>query len=157
MFFRLLAATPVATVLLTACAATGPAIESPTVRLDAVEVTSLSLAKQKFVLTFDVANPNPFPLPVRTIRYEVLLEKERFAGGETTSEFTIPASGDGRFSINVEVDLMRQATSLVSIIGSGVARPIDYELHGSLHVALPFARPLTFASSGTITVQGERL
>lgn len=155
MFFRLLVAIPVGAVLLAACAGTGPTVESPTVRLEAVEVTSLSLAKQTFVLRFDVTNPNSFPLPVRTIRYQVLLEKERFAGGETTSEFTIPASGDGRFSIDVEVDLMRQATSLLSIIGSGVARPIDYELHGSLHVALPFARPLTFASSGTITVQGE--
>jgi LEA14-like dessication related protein len=150
------AATLIAVHLLAACAGNAPAVRSPEVRLDGVEVTSLSLSKQTFTLSFDVSNPNPFPLPVRAVRYHVMLEQQRFAGGETAGRFTIPAGGDGAFAISVELDLMKSAARLASIIGSGVTRPIEYELHGSLEVAVPFSRPLNFSSSGTVLVQRDK-
>jgi len=140
---------------LCACAGSGPRVLSPEVRLDNITVSALSLGSQTFALSFDVSNPNPFPLPVRAIRYAVMLEQERFAGGETTAGFTIPASGDGAFSISVDVDLVRSGARLASILGSGTSRPLAYQLHGSLDIALPFAQPIAFRSDGTILVHGR--
>lgn len=148
------AMTSFAVLLLAGCAANGPTVQTPDVRLNGVEVMSLSVSKQTFKLSFDVSNPNPFPLPVQSVRYMVLLEQQRFAGGETGGRFTIPASGDGAFAISVELDLMQSATRLASILSAGVARPLEYELHGSLDIAMPFTRPVNFVSSGTIMVQG---
>ncbi|MDZ7769471.1 MAG: hypothetical protein U5K38_10555 [Woeseiaceae bacterium] len=40
--------------------------------------------------------------------------------------FDIPASGDGAFSISVDLDLINSAAGLTSILGSAAARPVPY-------------------------------
>jgi LEA14-like dessication related protein len=151
---KLTATTLVSVLVLSACASGGKFVSAPQVELGGVEIKSLSFARQTFLLSFNVSNPNPFPLPVKGVHYKVMLQQQQFASGQTPGSFTIPASGDGAFSISVDLDLRKTATRLTSIIGSGMARPVDYELHGSLDVAIPFANSLNFTSSGTIMVQG---
>ncbi|MDZ7769472.1 MAG: hypothetical protein U5K38_10560 [Woeseiaceae bacterium] len=55
--------------LCSACANQGPVVRSPDVRLDGVRLQSISLGKQTFLLSFNVSNPNPFPLPVKGLSY----------------------------------------------------------------------------------------
>jgi hypothetical protein len=73
------------------CASTGITVEKPGVSLRNVEVAKIDLDHQTFVLDFDVINPNPFPLPIRSVSYGVELDGFRFASGETLGEFTVPA------------------------------------------------------------------
>lgn len=138
---------------LTACATQGPLVQNPQVELRGVELQSLSLTSQKFLLRFDVSNPNGFALPVRGIRYMIFLERERFAQGETSSKFSVPANGTGAFDISVELDLIQSATSLAPLLRAGASRPLEYELHGSLRTGIPLAGPLEFSRHGTIVVQ----
>lgn len=135
---------------LSSCAATGPAIKTPDVSLIGVQVDKVSLSGQSFLLGFSVRNPNPFPLPVRAIRYDIRLDEQRFAGGETEKGFVVSAHGDGKFVIGVELDLMHSMSQLVTLLRSGRRQYVDYELHGSLAVDLPFARPIPFSDSGSI-------
>ena len=79
------------------CASTGITVEKPSVSLRTVEVADIDLGGQTFVLDFNVVNPNPFPLPIRTISYGVELDGFRFASGETQGAFTVPANGDSHF------------------------------------------------------------
>ena len=65
--------------LLSGCASTGDILDTPNVSLRNIEVTDLDFSGQTFVLGFDVTNPNPFPLPVKTISYGVELDGYRFA------------------------------------------------------------------------------
>ncbi|MDZ7644264.1 MAG: LEA type 2 family protein [Woeseiaceae bacterium] len=139
--------TLVAALLLTACASHRPTLQSPAVELSGVELEELSFDRQSFLLHFDASNPNGIPLPVRSLRYKVFLERQEFASGETTGHFTIPANGNKRFSVDVELDLMSSASRLVSLLGSSGGRPLEYDLHGSLAVAVPFARPLNFSAA----------
>jgi len=81
---------------LSACASLPESLVStPSVKLSNVQVVGLGIRTQTFLLSFDVANPNPFPLPVSNVGYGVKLDGQRFASGETASKFTIPADGDG--------------------------------------------------------------
>ena len=50
--------------VLSACAGTQIAIDPPIVSLRNVDVTDVDFSKQTFVLSFDVTNPNSFPLPI---------------------------------------------------------------------------------------------
>ena len=52
--------------VLSACAGTETLVSSPTVSLASVELERAGLRQQTFLLGFDVSNPNPFPLPVRS-------------------------------------------------------------------------------------------
>jgi len=139
--------------VLAACASTGLRIETPSVTLQSIRLEEADLSRQRFVLSFGVQNPNPFPLPIRAVRYRVMLDNQRFAGGETVSDFTIPSRGDGNFSISVETDLLRSGTQLAGLLRNATRESVDYELAGDLTVDIPFAPPLEYAQRGTIMVQ----
>ena len=141
----------------TGCASTGVLVEKPGVSLRNVGVADIDLDSQTFVLGFDVDNPNPFPLPIRSIAYGVELEGLRLAGGEAQCAFTVPAGGDSYFEITVDVDLMRTAPQLMFIVRDGIYRDIPYSLEGRFAIDVPFAKPLVFRNEGSIRLSAGEL
>lgn len=137
-------------IFLSGCASTGPALQMPQVRLTGVELTSLSFYGQTFLLGFHVDNPNPFPLPVGSVRYELELTGRRFAKGETRTGFVVQPQSGTDFEISVELDLRQSASGLNTLIESGFERAVAYQLTGSLKLDLPAAKPVSFSESGTV-------
>lgn len=127
-------------------------VRAPQLQLLDVQVLGLGFKGQTFMLSFDVANPNPFPLPVRNVAYGVRLDGQRFASGETSSEFTVPANGDARFSISVDLDLLTTAPQLLSIVRHGVSREIPYQIEGRLGVDIPLTPSLKYENRGNISI-----
>ena len=148
-----LAALVAASALLSGCASMGPVVAVPEVRLRSVELTELGFYGQTFLLGFDVHNPNPFPLPVRNVRYELRLDGKRFAGGETRTGFIVGADSDAEFAISVELDLRHSASGFNTLIESGFERAVKYELKGSLRLDLPAAQSVSFAEAGTVRLR----
>ncbi len=141
---------------MSACAGTGAIISTPEVSLTSIEMTSADFDKQTFLLGFDVSNPNPFPLPIKSVRYQVRLGEQQFASGETRGNFTVPSDGNGRFMISVQLNLLKTTSSFSTLIRTGTNRNIDYELSGSFAVDIPLAKPLKFRSGGSIEMQPGR-
>jgi LEA14-like dessication related protein len=139
------------------CASNGLVVEKPGVSLRHVGVAAVDLDSQTFVLDFEVLNPNPFPLPIRSIAYGVELDGFRFASGETTSDFVVPAAGDGHFAITVDVDLMRTAPQLMFIVRDGMYREIPYALEGRFAIDVPFTTPVSFRNEGSIRLSANEL
>ena len=137
---------------LVSCASTESVIQKPDVRLSAIKMSDLSFTGQTFLLTFDVANPNPYPLPIKAVRYHLQLANHSFASGETPSDFSIPSSGNGEFDISVELNILKSASQLTSVLRSSMREPVPYKLNGSLAVDIPFVKPLPFSTAGVITV-----
>ena len=140
--------------LLAGCATgTETLISTPAVDLKSVEMEKMTFTGQTFVLGFEVDNPNAFPLPVKAVKYRVMFDDERFAGGETVASFTVPANGSDRFMLSVELDIVNSATEVMSLIKGGMPEHVEYRVDGTLTVDIPFTRPLPFTSSGTIQVR----
>ena len=139
-------------IALAGCASTSQIIEEPSVKLTGVELSDMSFSGQTVLLSFDVSNPNPFPLPVSGVRYHVQLEDESFARGETVGEFSVPAGGEGEFAISVELDVVKSVSSLGSMLKNGIHQPIPYELMGSLAIDLPLVKPVPFSTTGVIKI-----
>jgi LEA14-like dessication related protein len=142
---------------LTACASM-PAnlVNSPEVRLSDVQVVGLGFKSQTFLLSFDVANPNPFALPISNFGYGVKLNGQRFASGETTSAFTVPAQGDTSFAISVDLNLLQTSPQMLSIVQDGVRQDISYELDGRFGVDLPLMPTIRYHNSGRIRLNSGR-
>ncbi len=136
--------------LLSSCATMEELAEPPRVSLRYVQVQDLDFKRQTFVLGFDVTNPNPVALPVRSVSYGVRLDGHRFASGETASAFTIPASSDTEFAITADLDLLSTAPKLLTIVRHAARRDIPYELKGTLGIDIPLLKPVEFESSGEI-------
>ena len=145
-------ATLMVSFVIAGCAGTGLSVATPDVTLNSVKMSSVSFSGQTFQLRFDVNNPNPFPLPIQSVRYHLQLADKTFASGETQGDFSVPASGSGAFDISVELDVLKSAGQLTGILRSGMREPLAYELSGSLAVDIPFVKPLPFSTSGVITI-----
>jgi LEA14-like dessication related protein len=141
---------------LSACASMPESlIQSPSVNLRNVQIVGLGFQGQTFLLSFDVANPNPFPLPIRSVGYGVRLDGQRFASGETVSDFTVPANGDARFAISVDLDLLQTAPQLLSIVRDGARRDVAYELRGRFAVDIPLAPEVSYRDTGRIRLNAN--
>lgn len=130
-------------------------VSAPRVQLSNVQVVGLGFQNQTFLLSFDVANPNSFPLPVRNIGYGVKLDGQRFASGQTSSEFTVPAHGDASFAISVDLNLLQTAPQLLYIVRDGTRREIPYELEGRFGIDLPLMPSIKYRSSGMIRLSSD--
>ena len=130
-------------------------VSSPSVDLRNVQIVGLGFKSQTFLLSFDIANPNPFPLPIRHVGYGVRLDGQRFASGQTASEFTVPANGDTSFAISVDLDLLQTAPQLLSIVRAGTRRDVRYELEGRFAVDIPFASEVSYRDTGTVRLNGN--
>ncbi len=142
-------------VMLSSCASLDNVVSAPTVSLRNVHVEKIGFDGQTFILSFDVRNPNPFPLPVKSINYGVKLDGHRFASGEAASSFTIAAGGDGEFAISVDVNLLQTAPELLFIVRDATRRDIPYTLEGRLGIDIPYTKPVKFESSGFIRLQAS--
>ncbi len=128
-------------------------LKTPSVELSGVEVVGLGFNSQTFLLSFDVSNPNPFALPVEAVSYGIALDGQRFASGSTDSQFTVPAAGNGKFAISVELDLLNTAPSLLSIVRQSIREDVSYELNGEFTVGIPLAPPVAFSNRGSIRLR----
>lgn len=142
-------------VMLSSCASLDNVVSAPTVSLRNVHVENIGFDGQTFILSFDVRNPNPFPLPVKSIHYGVKLDGHRFASGEAASSFTVAAGGDGEFAISVDVNLLQTAPELLFIVRDATRRDIPYSLEGQLGIDIPYTKPVKFESSGLIRLQAS--
>lgn len=135
---------------LSACASIEELVSAPEVRLTNVEIQDLDYDGQTFMLSFDVSNPNPYPLPVNQVAYEVRLDGMRFAAGDALCALTIPANGDGKIALKVDLDLLRTAPDLLFVVRDATRRDIPYALDGSLAFDIPHTRPVRFSNEGAI-------
>lgn len=145
----------IAVLYLGGCASTDTFVRTPEVTLSSVTMTGLSFNSQKFLLSFDVSNPNSFPLPVKSVRYHLRLGEHRFASGETQGEFSIPAHGEDSFAISVDLDILQQTSQITSLLRTGMNESVDYELEGSLVIGIPFTPPINFSKSGFVSVAND--
>lgn len=125
-------------------------VKSPTVELTAVQLVGLGFSNQTFLLSFDVANPNGFTLPVKEVSYGVKLNGYSFASGKTASAFSVPANGASQFGISVDLDLLQTAPKLLTIVRQSVREDVAYELDGELALDLALVPPVAFRNAGNI-------
>ena len=140
----------VALALMSGCAIIEDSISPPEVVLTAVKLEQIGFSGQTFKLSFDVSNPNGFPLPVNLIDYGVKLDGYRFASGETECDILVPARGETEFDISVELDLLRTAPALLAIVRDSGRNAIPYSVEGRVGLDIPATRPLGFEHSGAI-------
>lgn len=125
-------------------------IHRPEVRLHELSVEKIDLDEQTFVLSFDVTNPNPFPLAIRQIRYGVKLDGQRFASGESSCDLNVAAASDSSFEITVDLNLLRTAPDLLFIVRDGASGDIPYSLEGRFVMDVPTEPEIGFAHTGDI-------
>lgn len=140
---------------MSACASLDAVVSAPVVSLRNVQVEDIGFRGQTFLLSFDISNPNAFPLPISDVGYVVKLDGHRFASGEAKCAVTVPAGGDGEIAISVKLDLLKTAPELLFIVRDASREDISYALEGRFGIDIPYTRPLRFKRSGLVRMQAS--
>lgn len=141
--------------LLSSCTTLEDAVHAPQVSLRKVDVENIDFRVQTFVLAFDVTNPNPFPLPINSIRYGLELDGHHFVSGQAVSAITVPAGSGGAFAISVSMNLVKTSPKLLFIVRDGTRRDIPYSIEGSLGIDIPSTKPFKFENTGLIRLHAS--
>jgi LEA14-like dessication related protein len=133
--------------LLSACAAMLPRLEPPQLTVTQVELIGGNLQQQQVHLTLHVINPNARAIDVRGIDCNLELSGEAFATGSTEAAFTLPASGETDFGLNVTAHLDTALVALMSGLGH---RTVDYRMYGQVHLGSGLMRNIPFEQKGRV-------
>ncbi len=132
--------------------------EPPDVSLVNLQLEDLTLFEQRYRVTLRIQNPNAFALPIDRVHYEIHLEGDLLAQGNSVSPFTVPAHGDARFDVVVTSSLMRTARHAARLLEQGRTQ-LRYEMKGYADIDRSFAGRVHFEDSGEIplaALQGPR-
>jgi len=136
-----------ASCLVGACAALVPKLEPPQLSVMRVELVGGNLQQQQVHLTLHVVNPNARAIDVRSIDCNLELSGEAFAAGSTEAAFTLPASGETDFGLNVTAHLDAALAALLSGLGH---RTVDYRMYGEVHLSSGLMRNFPFEQKGRV-------
>jgi hypothetical protein len=113
----------------------------PEVSIIGLRPVQLGLLEQALELELRFVNPNPAPIEVEGLRYELTLGEGRLGRGASDAHFTVPRLGEAV----VPVRLYVQTTDLIGRAGAlGVRPDLAYRLAGEL-----------FTESGTLAFDRE--
>ncbi len=102
---RLVLATAAAT-FVGGCAGIRPGYERPSLMLDSFRALPSDGMTPRFALGLRVVNPNPAPLPLRGISYNIEIEGHRIINGVAGNLEAVPAYGESVIEIQAGVDLI---------------------------------------------------
>lgn len=127
---------------LTGCAVLPSGIETPHVSLNNLQLLDMTLLEQRYAVTLRVQNPNPVPLPVSGMNFQLDINDTEFGRGVSNDTVTVPAYGEALVEIQLVSNLMR-IFHQIRALESGKGQSLRYRLSGGLSLAsrlgkLPF-------------------
>lgn len=127
------------------------ALEAPEVQLTSLRMLEPAPGslEQRFAVGLRLMNPNNRAIAVDGLDFELELNDRRLARGVTNDAFELPRLGEADTVVVVTTsvfDVLRQA---VDLAGRQDA-PMDYRLHGRLHIGRGFVRSIPFNHKGKL-------
>ena len=127
--------------VLTACTGLRRDTQPPEVTLSEITLVGMTFLEQEWELTLRARNPNDYPLHLRTLDYQIMVENKPFARGLSNEAITLPAMGDALVRTRITTGLfetLRQFQAMEYVPGM----PIRYRITGNARVGnVPFALP----------------
>ena len=131
------------------CTTLGPHLKAPELKVVGMNFLNGDGRHQQLRLRVQITNPNDRQIAVRSIEYQVALAGDHFADGSSAEPFTVPASGQTEFNLNVNADL----GALVRVLGAHLGdASLDYQVTGTVHLAEGLLRELPFKGHGQLAM-----
>lgn len=137
---------------LAGCAGLGARPEAPRVSLAGLDIQSIELFEQRYVLHLRLQNPNDFDLHLDGLEFTLDFNRRAFASGVSRQRVRLPAFGEAVLDVQVSSNLARVFDQLQGLPDNGAA-PLSYAIHGSVKLS-EYPVKLPFRYSGELTPPG---
>lgn len=118
-------------------------VSQPEVTYKSIAIGEASMERLELTPTFNVTNPNSFPIPIDTVAYELSLNNKKMLAGETKAIGMLP--GNGNKDVTLAIELTKETlSSLQQLLFKD--RKIDYQIKGDVTaagIAIPFEKSAT--------------
>ncbi len=101
-----------------------PVVRPPKINSVDLKMKNLTLTEAKLDLNLKLFNPNPFPLNISKLNYQLRMDGKDFSKGQIESA-KVPPNSEGEIAIPLSLDLMGVGNWAYSLLKSGSS---DYEL-----------------------------
>ncbi len=136
------------------CSLFAPKFERPNVSVTNIQLLGGNLLSQRFLVTFDIQNPNDRAVPVTSLHAELNVAGARLASGVTNAPFVVPPHGTTQFDMTITANVAAALLQLSQARGNN-AGSIDYEMTGGATIDLPFFRELPFQQHGSFSLSSR--
>jgi LEA14-like dessication related protein len=140
-----------AVLVLSACSGLAErAFSRPTIVVKGVKVRSVGLTGGSLEVSLQIANPNPYPVPVQRATYRFALADSTEVGhGESATAFTLPAHDSTVVQLPMDVSWQGLRAAARDAARDGT---VDYRFSGSVTIDTPIGNPnVPFESTGRFT------
>ncbi len=134
---------------LQACSSLPRQLAPPRAEVVELRILQAGFDGQRFAVQLDLFNPNPVPIPVRFVEFDVRLGGEGLLDGRSAAPFTLPAGGTEAIEVEIFSNLVSSATRLLAVV-QGPTNSLEYEVQGQLTLDVPLREPLGFYHRGQV-------
>ena len=118
---------------LSACASMILPKEKPKLKVESVDIQSISFTKAKLLVHCTVDNPNTDDIELDRVDYKIFINNMEVGQGVKTDELLIKAKSSSKMSIPVNLSLDKIYSSLDTILQN---RKLDYKLVGTAKIGI---------------------
>jgi LEA14-like dessication related protein len=133
------------------CSLVAPKFERPDISVVSIQLLGGNLLQQKFLVKFDIRNPNDRAIPVKSLHAELNVAGSRLASGDSNSPFVVPPKGTSQFDMTITANVAAVLLTL-SQSRDDHSNSVDYEMTGGASIDLPFLRDLPFHQKGSFSL-----
>jgi LEA14-like dessication related protein len=135
--------------LLGACASMGLDFDDPEVELVGLRPVAGNAMEARFVVSLRIVNPNPIPLEVDGMAYEVSIRGSKLLSGVSNEGLNIPAYGESTADLEVAAGMLGSLSLIRDLISNPSGESLPYELKAKLsRKGIPV--PLRITREGSI-------
>jgi LEA14-like dessication related protein len=106
-----------------------PVLRLPRITFGSLSVSRLTLTRADLDLELTLDNPNALAVRLASVRYDLIINDNRWAGGETDLAGEVGANTEGSLVIPLSLDLTRVGPDAYAIIANG--RDVRFRVDGS--------------------------
>ena len=139
----------------TGCAMTSN-LQPPKISIVSVNTTSADVFSQQFRVHVHVQNPNTLALPVKSIEYELFLQGDSFAEGNTEQPFVVPALGEAEFDTVINTHFTSSLMRLLGKLNERDGNKVQYNFVGKVHLTKGVLRNIPFNEQGSVDIGVKR-
>ena len=130
---------------LSGCSLFVPKLERPTLSVVSVQLLKSDLWHQELRVRLRVQNPNDRSLPVQGITYQLDVEGQELAHGESGDHFVVPALGEAQFDLSVSANMANMVFKLLN----RSTNQVQYRVYGKISLSAGLLRSIHFDDHGT--------
>lgn len=137
------------------CAGIRPGYERPSLTLDSFRAIPSEGMTPRFALGLRVVNPNPAPLPLRGMSYNVAIEGYRIITGVAGDLETVPAYGESVIELQAGIDLISGLRLINDLLQDTRRENVRYNLKARLDTG-GLSRFLVLEEAGQLSLASLR-